>query len=291
MLQVRPVSTTEYGLPCQAGGADPSAATTPPPSAPPPLFLPSPCSPAKPAKPAKPGADAQTATDTMELLIQLAAQLQIQQQEQVAERRFQQERQAKTDDKMRELMEKVVHLQTPNPPAPPPPLFLPSPCCPAKPALPFPQPTHWRPSSCSPNLPDSKRRRSAKKVWFSQPMPTAQLNSCPSAHMLEYCKTITVQSVKGKIGFSMSGEKPSMVVAVKPEGPGYLAGVCLNQIIVKVNNEQVLHSASLSEVTEKIQLALQLSNSVSLKMMHVRKYRLRFPPGGPSTAGPRTVRS
>lgn len=148
MLQVRPVSTTEYGSPCQAVCADPSAATTPPPPAPPPLFLPSPCSPGKPALP----------------------------------------------------------------------LFL--------------QQTHWPPSSCSPNLPDSKRRRSAKKVWFGQPMPAAQLNSCPSAHILEYCKTITVQSVKGKIGFSISGEKPCIVVAVKPEGPGYFAGVRLNQIIV-----------------------------------------------------------
>jgi hypothetical protein len=50
----------------------------------------------------------------MELLSQLAAQLQIQQQEQIAERRVQKERQAKTDDMMRKLMEKVVYLQTPN---------------------------------------------------------------------------------------------------------------------------------------------------------------------------------
>ena len=77
-----------------------------------------------------------------------------------------------------------------------------------------------------------------------------------------------------------------MVVAVKPEGPGYFAGVRLNQIIVKVNNEQVLHSASLSEVTEKIQSALQWGNSVSLKMMHVRRYRLLFPLGAPAQQDP-----
>ena len=66
------------------------------------------------AEPPESGADVQTATDTTELLSQLAAQLQIQQQEQIAERRVQQEWQAKTDDMMRKLMEKVVHLQTPN---------------------------------------------------------------------------------------------------------------------------------------------------------------------------------
>ena len=66
------------------------------------------------AEPPETGADAQPATDTMELLSQLAAQHQIQQQEQIAERRVQQERQAKTDDMMRKLMEKVVYLQTPN---------------------------------------------------------------------------------------------------------------------------------------------------------------------------------
>ena len=156
------------------------------------------------------------------------------------------------------------------------------------PALPLLQPTHRRPSSLSPNLPDSKRRRSAKKVWFAQPRPAAQLNSCPSDHImadhiLENCKTITVQG--GNIGVSISGEKPSIVVAVKPEGPGYLAGVRVNQIIAKVNNEQVLHSASLTEVIEKVQTALQLDNSVSLKMMHVRRYRLLFPLGAPELSG------
>ena len=77
-----------------------------------------------------------------------------------------------------------------------------------------------------------------------------------------------------------------MVVAVNKEGPGYLAGVRVNDVIVEVNKEQVLHSASLSEMTEKIQSSLQLDNNVSLKMMHVKKYRLMFPLGAPAQQDP-----
>lgn len=39
-------------------------------------------------------------------------------------------------------------------------------------------------------------------------------------------------------------------------------------------------------MTEKIQSALQLGNSVSLKMMHVRRYRLLFPLGAPAQKDP-----
>ena len=167
----------------------------------------------------------------------------------------------------------------------PPPPALPSPGSPAKPA-PAPALAVAMAPTPAPTLPSS--------------LPAAQLNSCPSDHMLEYCKTVTVQGVKGKIVSSMAGkkpsiakrlafaslgDKPSMVVGVNPEG-GYPAGVQFYQIIVKVNNEQVLHSASLTEVIKKVQTALQLDNSVSLKMMHVSRYKLLFPLGAPAQQDP-----
>ena len=66
------------------------------------------------AEPPESGSDAHNATDPMKLLSQLAAQFQIQQQQQAAERRLQQERQAHTDGMMLKLMEQMMHLQSPN---------------------------------------------------------------------------------------------------------------------------------------------------------------------------------
>ena len=66
------------------------------------------------AEPPESGSAAPSATDPMKLLSQLAAQFQIQQEQQAAERRLQQERQAQTDGMMHKLMEQMIQLQSTN---------------------------------------------------------------------------------------------------------------------------------------------------------------------------------